>query len=67
MPDTNNKFENESNEMNDDRRFGERRVKERRVSDKDYNGVERRTSDFDRRVTILNRLNVEVTDRRAFD
>ena len=67
MRDINNKIESESGEINDERRLGERRLKQRRVLDRNYNGLERRTYDSDRRITILNRLNVEVTDRRAFN
>ena len=63
----NNKIENDSGDKINERRLGERREKERRVSSKRYDGLERRSTDSDRRVTILNRLNVEVTDRRAFN
>lgn len=67
MPDIINNIENESDENSFDRRLGERRIRERRISDRLYDGGERRCVDSDRRITILNRLNVEVTDRRSLN
>ncbi|MBN2038586.1 MAG: hypothetical protein JW864_00995 [Spirochaetes bacterium] len=67
MQEINNKTENESVRNNDERRFGDRRRKHRRVSDGVHNGIDRRLVDSDRRITIVNRLNVEVTDRRTIN
>ena len=52
-----------------ERRIGERRRGERRNPDRDeyYNGEERRVNTTDRRITIVNRLKSEVTDRRSLD
>ncbi|MDY6969918.1 MAG: hypothetical protein SVR08_14850 [Spirochaetota bacterium] len=71
---TNNDYntENISNNIQydrrkDDRRKGERRKADRRVANKPeeyYAQRERRKSKNDRRVTIFNRMNIEVTDRR---
>jgi len=49
-----------------DRRSGMRRAGERRKgADANYNLAERRLADADRRITIVNRLKNEVTDRRS--
>ena len=50
-----------------DRRKAERRLLERRIENKsdEYCGLqERRIAKIDRRITIFNRQNIEVTDRR---
>jgi hypothetical protein len=53
-----------------ERRANERRSKERRnASDTagHYKGTDKRTVISDRRTTIINRLNREVTDRRSLN
>lgn len=51
----------------DERRIRERRLKKRRSDNKNsiYSGVNKRNSIQDRRLTIYNRQNIEVTDRRT--
>lgn len=50
-----------------ERRMRERRLKKRRSDNKNsiFNGVNKRTVIQDRRLTIYNRQNIEVTDRRT--
>jgi hypothetical protein len=53
-----------------ERRANERRYRQRRnVSDTagHFNGTDKRTVITDRRTTIINRLNREVTDRRSLN
>lgn len=50
-----------------ERRNRERRLKKRRSNNKNsiYNGINKRNAIQDRRLTIYNRQNIEVTDRRT--
>ncbi len=51
-----------------EKRIGDRRRGDRRSSRRDnrFNGKERRSENKDRRITIINRHNIEVTDRRSY-
>lgn len=62
-------YGNEKKSMVMEKRKGERRAGERRCtsSTNNYTEDERRISANDRRVTIVNRLKTEVTDRRSFN
>jgi hypothetical protein len=64
----NSKWENRNEILKEfERRSIERRARERRISGSGigYLGIEKRHPDSDRRITIINRLNHEVSDRRA--
>ncbi len=62
------KWDNQDQILRDfERRTIERRARERRLSGSGvgYLGIEKRNPKNDRRVTIVNRLNQEVSDRRS--
>lgn len=70
MADISTQFDNNRYNGIMERRGGERRSRQRRRvldSAENHDGVERRAVNTDRRTTLFNRLNREVTDRRSLN